>query len=495
MSSEEAFEDAEIDGLSQRSWFGSCLRGVLVGAVLFIGGVIALSLSNPLPEHLPGVGKVEIVRNDKSNGANTGEGSSAEGASSADAASTDAAPANDQTAQSIDETVQPAADNEAADGDGDGQSGQQADLGDDTVETPQQAPDAGDQNTEDQAGSSEDQTPVTAAAPSQPEIPPGSEDSAAPALSEQQAAAQPNQASQDSGSALTDGGTTEDASAQPAQVEDTEQPSAQPQDGSETVEQQTAVLNPEQPAADAPIPTIDLPGPALDVNARPFESPEGADLLAVILMDANNGAISPDALQLMTMPLTLAVGPGEQSRSFAEQARAAGHEVLAQIPMSTEEGAQDGGLTPGQPAPVLTEQSTRLMADLDLAIGATASDQAPLLKDPDGMAAIMDPLAPHGFMWIDPRQGIGSAAKGIAARQDVIWGAGDRFVEASATEEQIYQNLESAAGLARRQGTSIVFVTASSDALKALVRWGLNRGGKEVWFAPVSAVIKLRQAR
>lgn len=492
MSPQEDFEDAEIDGLSQGSWFGSCLRGFLVGTVLFIVGVIALSLSHPLPEHLPGVGKVEIVRND------------------AGAAPKPAQTQPEQPAQDSDQNAPSATSGDSA----------QTTESQPTTPTdkPAQPAAASDQQAQDQQTAAiEDQAPETAAAPAQPDQPAEAEapttqqsaQPAAPATPEQQAAAQPDQPAAAENNDLTgeaDGALTEDGAgsaataptapdqpAQPTTQPEVAQPEPQPDETPETDDQQVAALTPDQ--TPVPAPEIDLPGPALDVNARPFQSPDGAALLAVVLQDADGTTIATETLPLMTMPLTFAIPSGADNRSFAEQARAAGHEVLVQLPMAEEEGAEAGALAKGQAAASLSAAAARHMAELDMAIGATAPHQAPLLRDQDGMTAVMDPLSPHGFVWIDPRLGIGSAAKGVAALQDVIWSAGDRFIDGPPDEERIYQNLESAAALARRSGSSIVFLNASAEAQKALVRWGLNRGGKQVWFAPVSAVIKLRQAR
>jgi len=249
---------------------------------------------------------------------------------------------------------------------------------------------------------------------------------------------------------------------------------------------------------------ISLPGPALRVNARLFEAPPDAPLMAVVLRDAANGRMPTEALVWMTMPLTLSIRPVDPfSRRFAEEARAAGHEVLVELPMAMDAGdAPSAALASGDPemlsramaADDLVTRTALYLAALDIAIGATASEGAPLLRDRDGMRAILRPLSEHGFAWVEPRERIGSLAGQLARDSGPVWTAGDRSVSDGAGEDEIYRSLTTAAFKARRQGTVIVFLPTGPDTLKGIIRWGLERGGQEVWFAPLSAVIERRRA-
>ncbi|MEM1162730.1 MAG: divergent polysaccharide deacetylase family protein [Pseudomonadota bacterium] len=275
-------------------------------------------------------------------------------------------------------------------------------------------------------------------------------------------------------------------------------------DANEATTEQTdevvAALTPPEDEATAEAeaaPEIVLPGPALDVNARAFDQSATTPLMSVVLMDASNGVVSAETLQVLTMPLTLAVSPeGTDARDLAEAARAAGHEVLVELPLAVRSGDEIGeGLTAEASASALSLASAKALGRLDMAVGATAPDGAAMLNASTAMAAITKPMAEHGFAWVEPRAGVGSAVQRLATTSDLVYAQGNRVVAAGASPDQIYQVLEGAAFQARRDGASIVFVAASQNALQALVRWGLERGGQEVWFAPISAVIRKQTGR
>lgn len=536
MVQEEYFEDAEIEDLPRGTWLGSWLRGIVTGTVLFGAGAVGLSLVIPLPDHLPGVGKVRIVRppspeapavvpvaqpegqTDAETKVEIGDGAAPDDPVAGDGLAVGQPAEEDSVAApGKDLTLAEPGDDPAARGAGEDPA--KTGAGEEIAALPlADKADAGqgDAPTAVADDPLADATPVVVSAPAVlvpgvprdvvadtlallddarvgvqgtrlPEsgpvaVPPDSARPAAPLPAAQPIAAVPQgtPAEPDSpgGLPIDLPGATRPADAGPAQVGD------------------LAVLAPQgtvQAQPSPPVPKIVLSGPARDVNARAFDAPGGAPLISVVLMDAGNGSIPEDALALMTMPLTVSVRPNGDARRLAELARAFGHEVLVELPMASGAGVQAGLMTEVQSDQTLVAQTIRYMADLDVAVGITGPDGAPLMRDQARMTAILNALVEHGFLWLDPRLGTGSRTEYAARETGVVWSAGDRLINTPATEEQIYQNLESAAFQARRNGTVIVFLPTSPDALKALVRWGLERGGQEVWFAPVSAAVARRQ--
>ena len=468
--SEELVEDAQIDGVRGPSRFGGFVRGVLVGGLLCGGAALVFSLASPLPDHLPGVGSVEIV------GSGARERASEEAATPRAAEETPdqttEAPAQESTVAPVGQEPEPESTSEAAtpgaDSEGTQQPGTQTEAGVQVATAPAAGtdeaastgadPSAQGQATEEAAGQS--------STPASDEVPTNAE------------------ASESAEEATTATGDSDETATQEAGTGD-----AAATEGAPTAEagQADQAETPEAPR----VPKLD--GPALTVNARSFEAPEGAPLLAVVLEDAGNGAVPNEALTLMTMPLTLAIRPdGEAARTLADAARGSGHEVLAQLPVDPEadgtevaEGALASSLTPE----ALQELTNRYLAELDSAIGVTTPATGRVQNTPRALEAVLEPVTAHGFAYLDLKPGIGSTARRIAQDTDLAYVESNRFVAAGATEDQVYQMLEGAAFQARRQGSAIVSISASAAALKALVRWGLERGGQEVWFAPLSAVI------
>ena len=512
---DELVEDAEIDGVRGPSRFGGFIRGLITGGVLCGIGAVAVSLLTPLPDHLPGVGNVEIV------GAGTSRQSSTEDEQESTAPEqTEAEPelagnAADDSSESAttapigqepqpEPQAQPAApDTQEAEASGNPEPAQgQTPAGDAVVASDDSDTGASDQggqpeasqaDAQDQAEASStddaQQAPTTDSSTEVAALTPSTDDEQS---SDQAAGTESESTGEDVASDSSEGATatTEDAQGESGNEETTSaQDATPPQDATQTeVETQT-----EEPAESAEPRVPELDGPALTVNARDFEAPEGAPLLAVVLEDAGNGAVPNEALTLMTMPLTLAIrANGEGARELAEAARGAGHEILAELPIDREEegvAVAPGALASSVPPEQLDALTNQYLAELDLAVGATAPVDVRMLNNQRAMEVVLSPVATHGFAYVDLKAGIGSAARRIAGETGLVYVESNRYVPVDATEEQVYQMLEGASFQARRKGSAVVAVSASQQALKALVRWGLERGGQEVWFAPLSAVI------
>lgn len=236
-------------------------------------------------------------------------------------------------------------------------------------------------------------------------------------------------------------------------------PPAGPQGGAETSA---------QPADDA----------ALKINARAYEAPAGAPLMAVILVAGAKNAITPERLNLLTMPLTVAIRPDAPgSTELGAAARAAGHEVLADLSLT------------GTPPDRLAERTREEMATLDMAVGATAANGA---EDAGRLAPVLDQLQEGGFAWVDTGTGIGTPAERIAREGSVTYTQTNKFVPAGAGEGRISEAIRTAAHQARQWGTSVLILPGDDAALKELVHWGLENDRRPVWFAPISAVIRKR---
>lgn len=511
----EMVEDAEIEGLRRGTWFGGFLRGVTFGGLGAAVALVALSLSQPLPDYLPGVGSVEVVTAPTDSTVEPAAPEvvrqpSVEVAPEAMPAPEPPVPASLQPTAETAEAEAPAPApvpvpempvegvvKELAETDPPitGEATEPQITGEAT--DPQITGDATVQDTVPQATAIADQAAEVALKAE----PAAGTDAGTDAGAELELAAVPDPVAPAPAITASDplalpaadpAAGIPDAETAAAVATDSAAPPA-PADGAETPAPEIAALTP----PDAVIPEISLPGPAFEVNARDFQAPVGAPLMAIVLEDPGASGIAANAISLMTMPLTFAVRPDRDgARALSEAALSAGHEVLMSLPLL----ALDGN--PESPTPFsdavtpedLANQTRRYLSGMNLAMGVTAPEAASVLTDQRRLTAILAPLEAHGFAYLDLRTGIGSPARRIADAAGLPYTATDRYAPVGATEAQIYQMLDGASFLARRQGTSVLAVPASPDALKAVVRWGLERGGQEVWFAPLSAVIARRAA-
>ncbi|MEO1490771.1 MAG: divergent polysaccharide deacetylase family protein [Pseudomonadota bacterium] len=430
-------------------------KGALFGVLFSLVAAIVLSLSIPLPENLPGVGAVRVIDN-----SNDSRGVASDQTQASTDTGDTAAPEEDEglTVPVIVGTTAPSDPSEP-----------------ESVETTQ--------SPETTNGSGES----TQTAETQADA--GAGDQAAQTEPAQEPAAQGDVDTAAADQAVTADPATEAAS------DDTATQDAAPENAA-TAETETTEVAALAPTEIGPPPepvTINLSGPALAVNARAFDVPDDAPLMAVVLANATSSAIDPEALPLLTMPLTFSVTPTSPSdRAFALAAREAQHEVLSQLPLQADEtGAAGQILTSMDPERVALEVNAR-MAVLDMAVGATVPGDTLGASDPGLLGTTLKTIESHGFAYVDARPGAATIAEPIRDRGDVAYVAVNRLIPAGATTEQIYEILETTAYRAQREGNAILVVDASQEALQALLRWGLERDRRPVWFAPISAVIERR---
>lgn len=219
-----------------------------------------------------------------------------------------------------------------------------------------------------------------------------------------------------------------------------------------------------------------LAGPALEVNARDFSLASGAQAISLVLLSPLDGTQVPvDALEGLGFPITIGLpATSRDARSVGERLRAAGHELIAELPANSEAGAIEDAL-----------------ASMPLGVAAAFMDGAGSGGRPrDDMLAV---LAQNGFAYFDSRSIGGGAALRAARAAGVPAVSPDRGATSSVTEGQLLQTLNIAALVAKRQGTAVVVAPATTATLRAVLTFALEGAGG-VTMAPLSAVVRRRGA-
>ncbi len=236
-------------------------------------------------------------------------------------------------------------------------------------------------------------------------------------------------------------------------------------------------------------PAFELQGPALDLNAVAFEPRGGLPLIAVILDDAGESALSSETLLSLSMPLTLGIAPrSEEDVMLASEAKLANYEVLAQLPIGTGETAL---ITPEMSDLEVAEQVESLMANLWMSVGAAGvvADGGPL--DERIMRGVITVLERNGFAFVNTDAQSLEAGRAFAQAFSVAYAGQTSRIPADASPADAYAALDAAAAAAAEQGgVAIVSGPATREMLEGLLRWGLEKGGRAAQLAPVSAVIK-----
>ncbi|MEO1315210.1 MAG: divergent polysaccharide deacetylase family protein [Pseudomonadota bacterium] len=217
-----------------------------------------------------------------------------------------------------------------------------------------------------------------------------------------------------------------------------------------------------------------LAGPALEVNAREFTLASGAQAISLVLLSPLEGAEVPlDALESLGFPVTVGLPTAARDvRAAAERLRAAGHELIAELP-----------------ADAAPEEAQAALAAMPLGVAAALMDGANSGGRPQG--ALLTALSENGFAFFDSRSIGGGAALRAARSAGIPAISPDRGATSSTTEGQLLQTLNIAALVAKRQGTAVVVAPATPAALRAALTFALEGAGG-VTMAPLSAIIRRR---
>lgn len=221
-------------------------------------------------------------------------------------------------------------------------------------------------------------------------------------------------------------------------------------------------------------------------------------LIAIILDDLGNDR--PRGLEAARLPgpVTLAVLPGtSHGPRIAEDARAAGKELMLHLPMESADARRlgPGGLTQHMTASELDGVMRDNLADLPGIAGINNHMGSLLTRHPQAMHQLMAWIrARGGLYFIDSRTDTATVAEGVARELGVPTARRDVFLDNERDEAYIAGQFDKLLRLARERGSAIAIGHPYRETLNVLYRElaRLDRLGVEL--APVSRVIE-RQAQ
>lgn len=239
--------------------------------------------------------------------------------------------------------------------------------------------------------------------------------------------------------------------------------------------------------------SIVLDGPAITMNAAPFEDSSNLPLIAVVLTDPVSGEVTQETLLSLDMPLTLAIAPDQPGAvELAAEAGLAGYEILAELPVAAPGSSGGWAIHAGLSDIEVADRTSAIMSSLWMSVGATGDLAEGAVIDENVLRGVIGVLERHGYAMIGQGAGDGITAA-LAGAFGVPYTGRDQTIGAGASSEQIYQVLDAAVVAAKQNGTAVVSGPVSLAMLQGLYRWGLEKGGREARLAPISAVIR-RQA-
>lgn len=255
---------------------------------------------------------------------------------------------------------------------------------------------------------------------------------------------------------------------------------------------------PEAPAEPLIDPAKAPPEPVWLAYARPSDEPADRPRIAVVVAGLGLGRAATTAAIKLPGAVTLAFASHARDlQQWIDLARAAGHEVLLDLPMEPENYP---AIDPG-PQALLTslssaENAERLKWHLGRAtgyVGVTHNMGSRFTASSDNMRPILSALKVRGLMFLDARTSVNSVAASLATAIGLPRAINNRFLDTQASRTAIDRRLGEIERIARRVGFSVAVGHAYPVTIERLGRWLQTLDDKSLVLVPVSALVN-RQA-
>jgi polysaccharide deacetylase 2 family uncharacterized protein YibQ len=316
-----------------------------------------------------------------------------------------------------------------------------------------------------------------------------------------QATTTPDQAGQDPGDKPAD------TAAAPENV-DHGAPAAPAAPDTTTPQQQAAVPPGTDEKTAAPPAPAGLPQrePVGDKTAMqlkvPPPSPGVKPRIAVVLTGLGlSNAQTTAAVQALPANVTFAFSPyGNDLQAWADQARAAGHEVLLELPMEPLNFPNDDPgphtLLTSLPASENVERMTWVLDRFTGYVGVTSQLGGRFTTQPEALKPILVELKKRGLLFLDTRASPDTVAPELAADAGLAHASNDVFLnEPTAARATLQAGLAELERLARERGSAIGIGYAYPVTMELLTGWARALEERGIELLPVSALARLPEAR
>src|SRR5690606_7543985 len=204
---------------------------------------------------------------------------------------------------------------------------------------------------------------------------------------------------------------------------------------------------------------------------------------------------SLDAIDQLPDEVTLAFAPyGRSLQNTVASARAAGHEVMLEVPLEPFDYPQND---PG-PHTILTGEEPRanleklfwLMARFGGYFGVINNMGARFTASAADMAPIMEELGARGLAYLDDGSSNRSVSQQLAAANRIPFARAQGMVDANPARSSILSALASLESEALATGSAIGIVSALPISVQAVSEWARELDAKGIALVPASALMQ-----
>jgi uncharacterized protein len=254
------------------------------------------------------------------------------------------------------------------------------------------------------------------------------------------------------------------------------------------------------PPSLAPLPPRDVEAPTWVRFARPFDPEDKRPRIAIVLTDLGKSqAATNAAIQNLGGAITLAFSPyADNLTQWVALARAAGHEVLLNVPMEP----SDFPATDPGPQTLLTTLTARqnierldgLLGRAQGYVGIATAAGSRFTTSADAMRPVVDRLFQRGLLLLDSRTAQNSLAARVADDVGVPRVYADRILDVEASRPAIDRALADLERIARQNGAAVGVGQPFPVTFERLINWLALVENRGFVLAPVSAVVNRQPA-
>jgi uncharacterized protein len=270
-----------------------------------------------------------------------------------------------------------------------------------------------------------------------------------------------------------------------------------------------AISLPPVPVADlvetsqyGPLPRVASDGRRpLDVYARPA-GPAGRGGLGeparIAILVSGLGIsdqLTGEAIQALPGSVSVALSAYSQNgQDWVAKARAAGHEVLLQLPLEPYDYPDND---PG-PQTLLTslppEENIKrlqwLLSRFTGYVGVTNHMGAKFASAQDAFLPMLEELKGRGLLYVDDGSAPRSTAAQIAATLGLDYSVAQVQIDSENGSEEVMKSLAQLEAIAKERGAAIGVATARPATIKHIADWAEQLDGKGIVLIPVSAAVQ-----
>jgi polysaccharide deacetylase 2 family uncharacterized protein YibQ len=250
---------------------------------------------------------------------------------------------------------------------------------------------------------------------------------------------------------------------------------------------------------DAVLPAIGRDGrQPWEAYARPFDRADRRPRIAIVISSLGlERAATEAAIGQAPGAVTLAFSPhARRLQDWVDRARAAGHEVLINLPMEPfDYPKQDPGpntLLASVDAQQNLERLDWVLSRAAGYVGVAGFMGARFVTSANDVKPVLEALKGRGLLFLDNGASPQSAARAIAAQLGMPRAASDRFIDGDPTRAAIEKRLADLEDLARRNGGAVGIGVAYPLTLERVADWAKALDDKGLALAPLSAVAVLQ---